>query len=94
MSKTVYLSELAPVCILFPGDFRELASFLLRGFDSLTQGTNAKSRPTMHGVSSAYVRLFIDLDLQKIEGRLRQMGFDLGASVEWDERAAEPLYGL
>jgi hypothetical protein len=85
MDRLVRLHELASVSILFDGDFRLLAAFLLRGFDSLNEGTNGRSRPTMNGVAGAYARLFLQVRSEAITAKLREMGFDLGAIVEWDE---------
>ena len=88
MPRIVSLSDLLPVKILFDADFHALATFMLRGFDSLTEGRGATSRPTVYGVASAYARLFVDVEFRRIEAKLRKMGFDLGATVEWDEGTA------
>ena len=82
---TIYLKELLPVSVLFEGDFHELASFILRGFAAQAKDTITRARPTIHGVARAYARLFIDIDPDKIEAKLRKLGYDLGATVEWDE---------
>jgi hypothetical protein len=83
--KTVHLSELRSIAILFPGDLYQLASVLLQGFDALAPSPNASTRPTLHGLAGTFTYLFRELDRDRVEATLRKRGFDLGAVVEWDE---------
>ena len=83
--KTVHLSELRSIAILFPGDLYQLASVLLQGFDALALGTNAKGRPTLHGLAGTFTNMFSELNRDRVKATLRKRGFDLGAVVEWDE---------
>jgi hypothetical protein len=89
MRKIIHLKDLLPVKVLFESDFHELATFILRGFDAQKKLTGIRSRPTVHGVASTYARLFIEMDSQKIDAQLRRMGYDLGATVEWDDGPTE-----
>ena len=89
MHKTVHLNELAAVEILFPDDFRQLAAFMLRGFDATANATVGKAWPTVYGVAGAYARLFIDVDFEKILAKVRKTGIDLSACVEWETAAGD-----
>ncbi len=85
MERKVALSSLRPVSILFDGDLYELANLIIKISNAKYQGTNIKSRHTLHGVAAAYSRLVIDIDSSLIEQVLEERGLDLGATVECDE---------
>lgn len=88
MNNRVGLSKLRRVAILFAGDFHELASFILQAYAAQDRATGAESRPTVHGIASAYARLVIDLSLEAIEDTVKRHGIDLGAVVEFDDNLA------
>ena len=85
MEKKVALNSLRPVSILFNGDFYELANLIIKISEEMHQGTNIKSRPTLHGVAAVYSWLVIDIDSSHIEQVLEEHGLDLGATVECDD---------
>ena len=89
--KTVYLSQLEDVQILWPGDFRTLSEFILHCHEATDKIANArntgsvqKSRPSIHGVAMHFSRIS-DLSGAQIEQQLKSDGFDLGATVEFDQ---------
>lgn len=88
--RVVTVDAFKSVSVLFPGDLYNLACFLLKAFDAKAVGTNAKGRPTVHGLASSYTRLIIDLSLEQVEAMLQRHGFDLGATVEWQDGQAMP----
>ena len=59
----VYLSQLEEIQILWPGDVRKLAEFVLRCCDARDVIANAKnestqtSRPTIHGLATDLARI-------------------------------------
>jgi len=62
--KPVYLSQLEEVEILWPGDVRMLAEFVLRAHDARDQqaslhnpGTRTRSRTTLHGLAVQFAQL-------------------------------------
>jgi hypothetical protein len=67
MAKTIYLKELLLVAVLFEGDFHELASFILRGYDARDKVAGTRTRPTVHGVAATYAWLFTTVDSRKID---------------------------
>ena len=86
---TVPLRSLAGLSILFDGDLQDLARFILRARDAQSQGTSSKSRPTLHGLATTYARI-VDVDVDSIERAIEDRGLDVGATVEYDVRAAQP----
>jgi hypothetical protein len=89
--KWVYLSELENLKILWPGDFHTLAEFTLKCHEAKDKIANArntgsvqKSRPSIHGVAMHYSRI-TDLSGSQIEQQLKSDGFDLGATVDFDQ---------
>jgi hypothetical protein len=91
MNRQLSLSALREVAILFPGDLHELGAFLLKAYDARDREANARnsgviigpSRPTLHGLAAHYAHV-TNIDLQHVEGRLVEAGFDLGAIIEYD----------
>ena len=79
----VPLRFLAGLSILFYNDLQDLALFILRAFDAQSQGTNSRSRPTLHGLATTYARI-LDVDLDSIERVIQARGLDPGATVEYD----------
>ena len=89
--KRVYLSKLEDVEILWPGDFHTLSEFVLQcheAKDSIANARNTgsvqKSRPSIHGLAMHFARIS-DLSGIQIEQQLKSDGFDLGATVEFDQ---------
>ena len=89
-SKTVYLSQLEELAILWTGDIRTLAEFILRSYDAgdrekneTSRGTIQKSRPTLHGLARDFA-LLTRIPLSRVERELESRGFDLSATVEFD----------
>ena len=89
--KRVYLSELEDVKILWPGDFHALAEFTLQCHEAKDKIANArntgsvqKSRPSVHGVAMHFARI-TDLSGAQIKQQLKSDGFDLGATVDYDQ---------
>ena len=92
MSKieTVYLSQLEEVQILWRGDIRALAEFILRSSDATDKIANAlntdskqTSRPTIHGLAMNFANI-TDVSGTQIEQQLKSHGFNLGAKVDFD----------
>lgn len=87
--KTVYLSQLEEVQILWPGDVRSLAEFVLRCCDARDKIANAKnngiqtSRPTIHGLAMDLARI-TEVPGTQIEQQFKSHGFSLAATVEFD----------
>jgi len=88
--ETVYLSQLEDVQILWPGDVRALAEFVLRSFDAKDRIGNAgpsnsivKSRPTLHGLAGHFAWISGVPEVQ-IERQLEEHGLFPGATVEFD----------
>ena len=86
----VYLSQLEEVEILWPGDVRMLAEFVLRAHDARDQqaslhnsGTRTRSRTTLHGLAGQFAQLTW-LPKERIETIFLAHGFNLGAVVEFD----------
>src|SRR2546422_11345752 len=82
VDRTIGLSMLRPVAILYDGDFHELASFMLRGYAAQDRAAGGRSRPTVHGVANAYVCVFINVSLETVEDAVMRHGLDLGAVVD------------
>lgn len=88
--KTVYLSQLEELAILWTGDIRTLAEFILRSYDAgdresnkRNRGTIQKSRPTLHGLARDFAML-TRIQLSRVEREFESRGFDLSATVEFD----------
>ncbi len=86
----VYLSQLKDVQILWEGDFRTLAEFILHSRDATDKIANAKnrgsiqkSRPTLHGLAHYFADI-TDVPISRIECLLKDRGFDMGATVDFD----------
>ena len=97
MSKreTVYLSQLEEVQILWPGDVRTLAEFVLRCCDARDSNVKAKgdgiqtSRPTIHGLAMDLARI-AQVPGTQIEQQFKSHGFSLAATVEFDLASNTP----
>ena len=90
MKRSVPLSALRDVAVLFPGDLYELGLFLCKAFDARDRETNARnagvrvaSRPTLHGLAAHYARV-TNIELRRIEAVLVEAGLGLGAVVDFD----------
>ena len=88
--EVVYLSQLKDFQILWPGDIRALAEFILRCCDANDKIANAKnsggiqkSRPTIHGLVADYAYI-TNIPISRIERTLEDYGFNLAASIEFD----------
>lgn len=88
--KPVYLSQLEDVEILWPGDVRMLAEFVLRAHDAKDQQTNlhnpgarTRSRTTLHGLALQFAQITW-LPKERIENIFLAHGFNLGSVVEFD----------
>ena len=88
--KPVYLSQLEKIEILWPGDVRMLAEFVLRAHDAKDQQTNlhnsgakTRSRTTLHGLAVQFAQITW-LPKERIETIFLAHGFNLGSAVEFD----------
>ncbi len=87
--ETIYLSQLEKVQILWPGDVRALAEFILRCCDARDKIANAKnesiqkSRPTIHGLAMDLARI-TEVSGTQIEQQFKSHGFSLAATVAFD----------
>ena len=70
--------------VLFEGDIYELACLLLKAYNAKEQGTNSRSRPTVHGLATRYSML-TDISRDAIIEVFNRHGLPLGATVESDE---------
>ncbi len=61
-----------------------MAVLLLRLHDARSGQTGRRGRPTVHGVTSAYARLMIDVGTEHVESQIREHGLPLGAVVDWE----------
>lgn len=88
-TKTVYLSQLKHLQILWPGDVHMFAEFLLRSSDAKDAvvreetGRIQISRPTLHGIASHLSRL-MDVSESRIENEFTKHKLSCGAVVEFD----------
>jgi hypothetical protein len=88
-SEKVYLSQLEEVQILWPGDVRTLAEFVLRCCDAEDKVANAKnksvqkSRPTIHGMAAHFANI-TQIPVLQIEHQFKSHGLNLAATVEFD----------
>jgi hypothetical protein len=85
MQATISVETLRPASVLYDGDVYDLAVLLLKLYDARVGQTGYKSRPTVHGLASAYARLMTDPSVQQVEAVLRECGLPLGAVVEWGD---------
>ena len=88
--ETVYLSELEGLQILWPGDVRTLAEFILRSFEARDRIVSAgpsssrvKSPPTLHGLAGHFAWITGIPEVQ-IERQFQEHGLSLSATVEFD----------
>jgi hypothetical protein len=93
--KPVYLSQLEAIEILWVGDVRELAEFMLRACDardrelnSQNRGSKQRSRPTLHGLAGHFARL-TNISVDRVEQAFQVHGLNLGATVEFDKPASD-----
>lgn len=96
----VCLSQLGKIKILWPGDVRMLAEFMLRCYDANDKIENAKnkgsvrkSRPTVHFLACEFARLS-GTHSSVIENIFHSHGLNLGATVEFDELKIIPTENL
>jgi len=87
---TVYLSQLEAIQILWPGDVRALAEFVLRSFEARDRivgagpsSSRVKSPPTLHGLAGHFAWI-TGIPEVRIERQFEEHGFSLGATVEFD----------
>lgn len=90
MRNKVGLESLRPSKVLYEGDVYGLACLFLKLADAKTQGTNARSRPTVHGLATAYARLVINNSSERVEAVHRRHGLPPGAIIERDDRGLAP----
>ena len=88
--ETVYLSQLDGLQILWPGDVRALAEFILRSLAARDRLVNAgpsrsrvKSPPTLHGLAG-HLAWITGIPEVRIERQFEEHGLSLDATVEWD----------
>jgi len=92
--ETVYLSQLEEIQILWPGDVRALAEFVLRCYaakdravDSSQSASRMESRPTVHGLAGHFAGI-AGIPEVRIERQLEEHGLSLDATVEFDPPSA------
>ena len=90
--ETVYLSQLEGVQILWPGDVRALAEFVLRCYDAKDRAVDSsqstsrmESRPTVHGLAGHFAGIAGIAEV-RIERQFEEHGLSLDATVEFDPR--------
>jgi hypothetical protein len=93
--ETVYVSQLDDLSVLWPGDIRALADFVLRSFDARdrernasSRGTIQTSRPTVYGLAAIYAGI-ADIPRSPIKEEFEAHGLYLGATVEFDPAPEE-----
>ncbi len=52
--------------------------------DAKDKNTNCKSRPTLHGLANKY-SLLTEVNSDQIEDMLKEYGFLLGSTIEYDK---------
>lgn len=89
--KPVYLSQLEAIEILWLGDIRVLAEFILRAcdardqeFNSQNRGSRQRSRPTLRGLAGKFAGL-THVSTEQVEQVFKAHGLNLGATVEFDQ---------
>jgi len=94
--ETVHLSQLEAIQILWPGDVRALAEFVLRSFEARDRIVSAgpsnsrvKSPPTLHGLAGHFAWI-TGIPEVRIERQFEEHGFSLSATVEFDPPPAGP----
>jgi hypothetical protein len=85
MQPTISVETLRPVRVLYQGDVYDLAVLLLKLYDARTGQTGYKSRPTVHGLASAYTWLMTDPGEEQVESVLGECGLPLAAIIEWGD---------
>jgi hypothetical protein len=88
--ETVYLSQLDGLQILWPGDVRALAEFVLRSFQARDRivstgpsSSRVKSAPTLHGLAGHFAGI-AGIPEVRIERQFEEHGLSLDATVEFD----------
>ena len=88
--ETVYLSQLEEIRVLWPGDVRALAEFVLRCYDAgdrmVTASQSAsrmERRPTVHGLAGHFASI-AGIPEVRIERQFEEHGLSLDAMVEFD----------
>ncbi len=88
--RTIPLSAIRELAVLFPGDLHELATFLLKACDALDReayaknpGTIQRSRPTLHGLATYYACV-TGVRVRRVEEVLAKAGFARGGILEFD----------
>ena len=94
-TKIIYLSQLDDVEVMWRGDMRALAEFLLRSHEARDREINAqsnrtkqRSRPTLHGLA-AHFAMLTGISESRIEAELKVHEFNLGATIEFDSSQSE-----
>ena len=82
-SKSIPLSALEGIDILFPNDLYDLAKFLLKADDAKVAGTPNRSRHTLYGLAKCYQRL-CNIDGEAISEVLVAHGLSVGDVIEWE----------
>ena len=91
----VYLSQLEGIQILWPGDIRALAEFVLRCCDARDKIANTQnkgiqtSRPTVHGLAMHFAGI-TGVPGRQIEQQFKSLGLSLTATVEFDSAPNTP----
>jgi len=84
----VPLRSLEGISILYEGDLRDLAQFILRANDVRSASEGCKTRPTLHGLARTY-GMILDVDPDSVERVIKAHGLYVGAVVEYDDQAAQ-----
>jgi len=94
-TKTLDLSQLEELAILWPGDIRALAEFLLCASDARDHQTNRqsrevvqRSRPTLHGLARHFAML-TGVPESQITREFEAHGLNPVATVEFDSTTTE-----
>ncbi len=89
-TETVYLSQLEGLQILWPGDVRALAEFVLRLFEARdrivsagSSNSRVKSPPTLHGLAGHFAWI-TGIPEVRIERQFEKHSLSLDATVEFD----------
>lgn len=84
----VPLRSLVGISILYEGDLRDLAQFILRANDVRSASEGGKTRPTLHGLARTH-GMILDVDPDSVERVIKAHGLYLGAIVEYDDQVAQ-----
>jgi hypothetical protein len=95
--ETVYLSQLDGLQVLWPGDVRALAEFVLHCYDARDRmvpasqsASRMERRPTVHGLAGHFASI-AGIPEVRIERQFEEHGLSLAATVEFDP---PPLAGM